>query len=243
MAQPVFYDPRQARWKRVRRMFDILGVSITLLIIFFVYTALRGEPLPELLLPTLKRPYHALKANEKEKAKERRRLSARRGHRKSKAAPSQVKLNAEQGIRAAFYVSWDAASFSSPREYAHQIDLLYPEWLHVLTPDGHLQAVDPETNKFFGVVHGPIIRPVDDKVMPFLKSEDTGMEVFPMVNNFDGTDWVPGIGAFLDDDAARARFRQQVAAFLTTDKYRGLMVDFEAFPKIAQPGYLVLLNE
>ena len=26
--------------------------------------------------------------------------------------------------------------------------------------------------------------------MPFLKSEETGMEVFPMVNNFDGTDWV-----------------------------------------------------
>ena len=243
MAQPVFYDPRQARWKRVRRMFDILGVSITLLIIFFVYTALRSEPLPELLLPTLKRPYHALKENEKEKAKERRRLAARRGHRKSKAAPSQVKLNAEEGIRAAFYVSWDAASFSSLREYAHQIDLLYPEWLHVLTPDGHVQAVDPATNKFFDVAQGASIRPVDDKVMPFVRSEDTGMEVFPMVNNFDGTDWVSGIGAFLNDAGARARFRQQIAAFLASDKYRGLMVDFEAFPKKAQPGYLTLLNE
>jgi len=31
---------------------------------------------------------------------------------------------------------------------------------------------------------------VDEKVMPFLKTEDTGIEVFPMVNNFDGTDWV-----------------------------------------------------
>src|SRR5256712_123005 len=243
MAQPVFYDPRQARWKRVRRMFDILGVSITLLIIFFVYTALRGEPLPELLLPTLKRPYHALKENEKEKAKERRRWAARRGHRKSKAAPSQVKLNAEEGIRAAFYVSWDAASFSSLREYAHQIDLLYPEWLHVLTPDGHLQAVDPATNKFFDVAQGASIRPVDDKVMSFVRSEDTGMEAFPMVNNFDGTDWVSGIGAFLNDADARARFRQQIAAFLASDKYRGLMVDFEAFPKKAQPGYLTLLNE
>ena len=67
MAQPVFYDPRQARWKRVRRLFDGLGLTITLLIIFFVYTALRSEPLPELLLPTLKRPYRALKENEKEK--------------------------------------------------------------------------------------------------------------------------------------------------------------------------------
>jgi cellulose synthase/poly-beta-1,6-N-acetylglucosamine synthase-like glycosyltransferase/peptidoglycan/xylan/chitin deacetylase (PgdA/CDA1 family)/spore germination protein YaaH len=243
MAQPVFYDPHQARWKRLRRLFDVLGVSITLLIIFFVYTALRSEPLPELLLPTLKRPYKALKETEKEKAREKRRLTAHRGHRKTKSAPSQVKLNAEEGIRAAFYVTWDAASFSSLREYAPQIDLLFPEWLHVLTPDGHLQGVDTETNKFFDVVQDATVRPVDDKVMPFVKSEDTGMEVFPMVNNFDGTDWVVGIGAFLNNSDARAHFRQQVATFLATDKYRGLMVDFEAFPKSAQPGYLALLEE
>src|SRR5690242_20119964 len=117
MAQPVFYDPRQARWKRLRRFFDIVGIGITGLIIFFVYTALRSEPLPELLLPTLKRPFHSLKEREKEKAKERRHQAFRRGHRKTKAAPSQVKLNAEEGIRAAFYVPYDAASFSSLREY------------------------------------------------------------------------------------------------------------------------------
>ena len=90
MTQPVFYDPRQARWKRLRRLFDILGVTVTLLIVFFAYTALRSESLPELLLPVEKRPYHALKEKEKEKAKEKRRSAARRGHRKSKGAPSQV---------------------------------------------------------------------------------------------------------------------------------------------------------
>ena len=55
-----------------------------------------------------------------------------------------VKLNADEGIRAGFHAPWDAASFASLREYARQIDLLYPEWLHVLTPDGRLQS---ETNK------------------------------------------------------------------------------------------------
>ena len=243
MAKPVFYDPRRARWKRLRRLFDIVGLSITLLVIFFVYTAVRSEPLPDLLLPTLKRPYHALKEKEKEKAKEKRKRAAEsRGHRKSRKAPSQVQLNAEEGIRAAFYVPWDAASFSSLREYARQIDLLYPEWLHVLTPDGHLQGEDPETIKFFDVVKGSTVRPVDEKVMPFLKSEDTGVEVFPLVNNFDGTDWI-NIAAFLNDPDARARFRQQITAFLASDKYGGLMVDFEAFPSQAQPGYLALLGE
>ena len=45
MAQPVFYDPRKARWKRIRLAFDLIGVSITLLIIFFAYTALRRRAL------------------------------------------------------------------------------------------------------------------------------------------------------------------------------------------------------
>ena len=217
MAKPVFYDPRKARWKRIRLAFDILGVSITLLVVFFAYTALRNEPLPDLLLAQQKRPYRALKEKEREKAKERRRLAAiHRGHRKSKFPPSQVKLNAEEGIRAAFYVPYDAASFSSLREYARQIDLLFPDWLHVISPDGRLQGIDEQTNKFFDVIPDSGVRPVDDKVMPFLKLEDTGMEVFPMVNNFDGADWVD-IGAFLNDPDARAHFRQQVAAFLATD--------------------------
>ena len=76
MAQPVFYDPRKARWKRIRLAFDLIGVVITLLVIFFAYTALRDEPLPELLLAPQKHPYHALKEKEKEKAKERRKLAA-----------------------------------------------------------------------------------------------------------------------------------------------------------------------
>ncbi|HYL14045.1 MAG TPA: glycosyltransferase [Terriglobales bacterium] len=242
MPNPVFYDPRRTRWKRVRFLSNLLGVFITVLVVFFVYSALRGVALPELLLQAQKHPYHALKEKEKEKAKEHRRLAAKKGHRKSKIAPSQVKLNAEEGIRAAFYVDWDAASFSSLREYARQIDLLFPEWLHVLTPDGRLQGVANETNKFFDIVQGPTVHPVDDRVMPFLKSEDTDMEVFPMVNNFDGTDWI-NISNFLNDPSARGRFRQEVAMFLATDKYRGLMVDFETFPKSAQPAYLQLLSE
>ena len=196
MAKQVFYDPMQARWRRIRRVFDATALAFSLLVIFFIYSALRNERLPDFSWLTEKRPYHALKENETEKAKEKRRLAtlARAGHRRQpRKHPSQLTLNSEQGVRAAFYVSWDAASFSSLREYARQVDLLFPTWLQVLSPDGHLQAVDTETNTMFDVVQGQTVRPVDDKVMPFLKAEDTDMEVFPVVQNFDGTDFVPGI--------------------------------------------------
>ena len=242
MAEPVFYDPRRARWKRLRRLFDVTGVLVSALLIFFVYTALRDEPLPELLFFPQKRPLKALKETEKEKAKDRAKKLAARSHRKTKLAASQVKLNQEEGIRAAFYVPWDAASFSSLRSYAHQIDILYPDWLHVFTPDGHLQGVDDQTNRWFDVVQGDRVLPVDAQVMPFLKAEDPGMEVFPMVNNSDGANWVD-VSDFLNNPDSRALFRRQAAQFLSSGHFRGLMVDFEAFPASGQAGYVALLQE
>ena len=165
MAHPVFYDPRRARWKRLRTLFDVAGIIVGTVVIVFIYAALRSEPLQKPLLEFQKHPYHALKETEKEKAIERRKQLVRRSHRRTGMAPSQVELNTDEGIRGAFYVPWDAASFSSLREYARQIDLLYPEWLHVLTPDGRLQSVDEQTAKLFDVVQNGVVHPVDDMCM------------------------------------------------------------------------------
>ena len=138
MSTPIFFDPQRKRWKRLRRVFDVLGVGITLLVVFFVLTILRSEELPTLLLPQQHRPYHALKEREKERKRPGARQTARR---KSKRPPTQIVFNTDEGVRAAFYVKWDAGSFASLREYYPQIDLLFPEWLHVFTPDGRLQAL------------------------------------------------------------------------------------------------------
>jgi len=164
MATPVFYDPNQARWKRVRRLFDVLGVSVSLLIVFFGLHRAAQRISSQACSSggkTSLPPAHRARKRERKEAPE----GAPRAHRKSKLPGSQVRLNQDEGIRAAFYVTWDAASYSSLRAYASQIDLLFPEWLHVLTPDGHLQATTTE-NKPFDVFGGNGFRPVDDKVMP-----------------------------------------------------------------------------
>src|SRR5437879_12635372 len=224
MAGPVFYDPRRGRWKRLRRLFDVTAVLVSALLIFFVYSALRDEPLPELLFFPQKRPLKALKETEKEKAKERAKKAAARSHRKTKLAASQVKLNQEEGIRAAFHVPWDAASFSSLRSYAHQIDMLFPDWLHVFTPDGRVQGVDEQTNKYLDVVPAERVLPIDDQVMQFLKTTNASAEVFPMVNNSDGANWVD-VSEFLNNPDSRTLFRKQVGQFLSSGHFRGLMID------------------
>src|SRR3974377_224824 len=199
--KPIFFDPEGKRWRRLRRVLDVSVILVTLLVMFFVVTIFRGSSVPGVSLPEVKKPYHALKETQKRKT-----LRGSRKRRATKQPSTQVKLNSLEGIRGAFYVQWDAASFSSLKDYFPQIDLLFPEWLHVLTPDGRLQSVT-ETNVLFDVMDDKgKPRPVDDKVMPFLKSEKAQTEVLPLVNNFDPVlnQWQPdGTAEFLASPAAR----------------------------------------
>jgi len=237
MRQAVFYDPKKRRWKNFRRVIDVTALALTLLIIFFLFSILRGANLPQLLLPEQRRPYKALK--EKENRHPRPRIVAR----KSKVPATQVPLNSDEGIRGAFYVNWDPASYSSLREYLRQIDLLFPEWLHVLSPDGRVQGMAEDGTRFDLIGRNGAVSRVDDKVMPLLRQESAETEVLPLVNNFDGNVWLDSVAGMLNDPAARATFRQQIMQFLTSDTYRGLTLDFEAFPPNAQPGYRALLVE
>ncbi len=238
MAKAVFHDPQRKRWKRLRIVFDVLAALVSLSIIVFVLTLMHSQPLPSLLLPGQKRPYHAIK--EKERKHPPKHANTHRG---SKTPPSQVVLNSEEGIRGAFYVTWDAGSFSALKAYYPQIDLLFPEWLHLMSADGRLQGVSL-LNTFFDVVQNGKVQPVDDKVMPFLKEAKAETEVFPLVNNFQpiSNEWLD-ISGFLMNPAARANFRQQLMLFLASDRYRGVSLDLEGFPGSSQPGFRALATE
>src|SRR5271167_4214646 len=239
--KPIFFDPEGKRWRRLRRIIDVSVILVTLLVAFFVVSIIRGSSVPGVSLPEVKKPYHPLKDFQKRKTQR-----GSNQHSLAKQPLTQVVLNSLEGIRGAFYVQWDAASFASLKEYYPQIDLLFPEWLHVLTADGRLQSVT-ETNVLFDVLDSKgKPRPVDDKVMPFLKSEKAQMDVFPLVNNFDPVrnQWQPEVTAkFLADPAARQRFRDELMTFLATDQYRGITLDIEAFPETSRGDYKTLVQE
>src|SRR5271167_1012072 len=179
-SRQIFFDAKRKRWRRLRIILDSSVIVATLLVVFFITTIIRGSSVPGVALPGIKKPYHALKESQKRKPPRRQNT-----HRQTKRPASQVVLNSDEGIRGAFYVQWDAASFASLKEYYPQIDLLFPEWMHSLTADGRLQAVT-ELNTLYDVMDtNGKPRPIDEKVMAFLKGEKAQTEVFPLVNNYD----------------------------------------------------------
>jgi cellulose synthase/poly-beta-1,6-N-acetylglucosamine synthase-like glycosyltransferase/peptidoglycan/xylan/chitin deacetylase (PgdA/CDA1 family)/spore germination protein YaaH len=244
MNKQVFYDPQRKRWKRLRRIFDVLALLGLVLGTIFVIGLMRMKPLPELFLQAQKRNYRALNIRSAPLTKTAQKLR-RSAHRKTDVKPGDVPLNAGEGLRAAYYVEDDPASYSSLKQHISQIDLLFPEWVHVVTPNGNLTAYTQD-NRPYAVVDQGGVHQVDreGKVARTIAANHVNLDVFPLVNNYDPVKnmFLPDIGGFLNNDASRANFVRQIDTFLAGNpSYRGISLDFEDIPTDAQPGLRTLI--
>jgi spore germination protein YaaH len=230
----IFYDPDRKRWRRLRRIMDVTAVVSTIVLIVFFLSVVKRQTLPELLLPAQKRNYKALKQGAGDPLKK---SAPRPARRKTHRRPSEIPLNGDEGLRAAFYTN-DEASYSSLKAHIHQIDLLFPDWLHVFAPNGDLIA---STSLFpvslynvvdkAGVVHG--VDP-QNKVQRVIVAAKEDMEVFPMLNDYNPRDsqWHgETIGKVLKDPIARENLHHQIDKFLSANpNYHGICLDFEEVP-------------
>jgi cellulose synthase/poly-beta-1,6-N-acetylglucosamine synthase-like glycosyltransferase/peptidoglycan/xylan/chitin deacetylase (PgdA/CDA1 family)/spore germination protein YaaH len=246
MTRQIFYDPERKRWKRLRRVLDLTAVASTLLLVAFFLGVIHREQLPDLLLPQQKRNYKAVKGQQ---TAESRRAALRAARRRTSRRASEVPLNTGEGLRATFYTD-NAPSLSSLKQHVHQIDMLFPVWLHVndaagtllgampLAPAHTYRIVDPN-----GTVHG--VDPNNDVHQAIANAhEDT--EIFPLINNYNimTNDWDPVVGPMLNDPSARHNLRLQLDKFLEANpEYHGISLDFEEVPDNADAGYQALMAE
>ncbi len=239
----IFFDPQRKRWKRLRRILDAVAVLSTLVLVGFIFNVLRYQHLPELLLPTPKHNFKALPEPVLKSGK-----SARPERRKTTRKPSEIPFNSGEGLRAAYYVQDDPASYSSLKEHVRQIDLLFPQWLHVTAPTGTLMATNNDTHRDYPVVDGATVHDPDDsdRVKRVIQAARVDTEIFPHLNNFNAAAgaWDANLGAILKDAGKRAALREQIVRFFTASPiYHGLSLDFESLPDDAGPAYLTFIQE
>jgi cellulose synthase/poly-beta-1,6-N-acetylglucosamine synthase-like glycosyltransferase/peptidoglycan/xylan/chitin deacetylase (PgdA/CDA1 family)/spore germination protein YaaH len=243
----VFYDPRQLRRKVFRRLTDVSIVVLTVVLAVFAFSVFTKQNLPELLLPTQKKNVKALKERQPELAKK---TAARPARRKTQLLPSDVVLNQDEGLRAAFYEN-DEASYSTLKTHIHQIDMLFPDWLHVVSADGNLVGATPLFPVHFydvvdaaGGVHG--VDP-ENRVKTTIEAAKEETEVFPMLNDYNtlsGTWNGDVIGKMLESSAARNRLHVQLDKFLFANpNYRGICLDFEMVPDEDEKLYAEWIGE
>jgi cellulose synthase/poly-beta-1,6-N-acetylglucosamine synthase-like glycosyltransferase/peptidoglycan/xylan/chitin deacetylase (PgdA/CDA1 family)/spore germination protein YaaH len=241
----IFFDPQRKRWKRLRRILDVTAVVFTLVLAAFIFNVLRYQQLPELLLPI---PRHNYKALPERPPLLRGAKGQRPARRKTGRKPSDIPFNTGEGLRAAYYVPYDEASYSSLKDHIHQIDLLFPEWLHIDAPQATLLATNNDTHREYPVIDGNTVHDPDEvnKVKRVIQAAKEDTEIFPHLNNFNPNtqSWDPAMAAVFADGSKRAALREQIVRFFTAyPAYRGLSLDIENLPDDASAGYMSFLKE
>ena len=243
----IFFDPQRKRWKRLRRILDVSAVLFTVVVIVFIYNVFRAQHLPELLLPEPKHNYKALRDTQSDilRAKQ---AHQRKANRKDSRKASDVPFNTGEGVRAAFYVEDDASSYSSLKEHVHQIDILFPQWLHVSEPDGTLMAMTADNRGEYPVVDAHGVHDPDalNKVKHVIQEAKEDTEVFPHLTSWSPSTQTfdPAIGRVLMDAGKRAALQNQIVQFFAgLPMYHGLSLDFENLPDAADESYLQFIEE
>jgi cellulose synthase/poly-beta-1,6-N-acetylglucosamine synthase-like glycosyltransferase/peptidoglycan/xylan/chitin deacetylase (PgdA/CDA1 family)/spore germination protein YaaH len=240
----IFFDPQRKRWRRLLLILNITAVVSTLVLAIFIFNVLRYQQLPELLLPTPKHNYKALP----EQQTLLRGANQRPARRKTTRKPSDIPFNTGEGLRAAYYIPDDPASYSSFKEHVRQIDLLFPQWLHVDAPQGLLLGISGDSHREYTVINGASVHDPDesDKVKRVIQASRQDTEIFPHLNNFNPNTqrWDPAIANVLADGNKSAALRQQIVRFfIAFPAYRGLSLDIENLPDSASPAYVRFVHD
>jgi hypothetical protein len=238
--KPIFYDAERVRWRFTRRILEVSGVLLTLLLVYFFVTIARSVELPSSLLPDTRPAYHSLKK------KLMKPVVLREGRHKRIANIGQVPSTYDP-LRAAFFVSWEANSLASLKKHYKDIDLLMPEQLHAITPDGALTIVDYELYETVKVTPTEAVaRLKQDKLHQWMRSTNPPIElpIMGLLNNSDGTVFKSKeLAELLASSASRKRLIADVTEFAVESNEVGIVVDFEEIPEKSQPAFKDFIRE
>src|ERR1700723_522939 len=216
--KPIFYDQERLRWRRTRRVLEIAGGLFTLILIVFIVNVFHKPVLPYIRASATHWSVHAIPAKSKPKV-------VRPGRKRKVAALGKLPQNYDP-LRAAFYVSYDSTSLASLQQHYHDIDLLIPEALHAVSPDGRLDIEQ------------------DPKLVSWMQTSQVELPIMAMVNNYDGKDWlIKEMAEMLANPAARRKLSKSLTDFATAQHDPGIVVDFELVPASSQQDFTRFIHD
>ena len=112
------------------------------------------------------------------------------------------------GIRAAFYVDWDAQSFLSLQQYISKMNLVIPEWIFI----------DPTADTVF--------TNIDPRAWDVMKK--SGVKIMPILsNNYKEVFRGDAVHRIINDPVKKERLINDVIRILQKNDFIGVNVDFE----------------
>jgi len=239
--RPVFFDPSQKRWPRLRRALAAVAVVLTAVFSLLILSILVNPVLPKLNLPAatslpgsshlsppLRPAVVPLHRRDERNVRQRieRELKKRQDEWKKLAAVPRPK---DDPMIFGFFVNWDEASFASLRRNIDHFDVVVAEWLHLRKADGTVIENDPDRRK---------------EALEFIRLRRPSLKVMPIINNArDGVFQREPLVGMLANPKIRTKVIRQAFDYVKTVGGAGISIDFENLPESSQRHLQAFMTE
>lgn len=215
----IFQTANPNRWQRVKwaSRFLIFIIIIALVVVCLALVHPLQPSIPELKNQTAKKTLQTDAVAENTKLGKQyagfrkffQKENSRFVHNKTKYEVAANRFSADStGIRAAFYVSWDAQSLISLRNNISKINMVVPEWLFI----------DPNTDTMY--------TSIEPAALALIKQ--SGIKVVPILsNNYQSKFIGASVHRILHDENKQQRLINDVVKFLQKNQLDGVNIDFE----------------
>jgi cellulose synthase/poly-beta-1,6-N-acetylglucosamine synthase-like glycosyltransferase/peptidoglycan/xylan/chitin deacetylase (PgdA/CDA1 family) len=256
LTKPIFFDPTGKRGRTLYRLAWLAGtIGFIVLLVFFATLVDVDKPKPAGVGPLSAvqsircawtpscKPAHAvaipraansellisanaLAAELREKERALRHQRAGAGTAARPPVSAALATPPDRALSIGFYVNDDDNSYPDLKRALPHLDWFVPGWLTLQGSGMELHAQ------------------IDTHALKYIQTTKPSMPILPMVQNAADGMWDgKGLAAMLADPALRAERIKQLKAFLDTNKFVGLVIDFEEVPKEAHPNLKLFLKE
>jgi peptidoglycan-N-acetylglucosamine deacetylase len=243
--RPIFFDPDNRRWPRLRRGVFLSALIVSVLFASLIISVLITPILPALNLPPSQflpagarvappRPEPLLTKHQRALREAKHKLELERSKKRTAVVERVASpLSGQDPVTAAFYVNWDESSFSSLKENIAnpecKLDLVIAESLHLKSAEGELKEDDPARER---------------EMADMVRATRPDIRLMALVNNFNGHDWEDQIlGQMLANPEGRANVIRQLVDYAGSRNYGGVSIDFENLPAESRSALVEFMKE
>jgi cellulose synthase/poly-beta-1,6-N-acetylglucosamine synthase-like glycosyltransferase/spore germination protein YaaH/peptidoglycan/xylan/chitin deacetylase (PgdA/CDA1 family) len=250
---PVFFDPDNKRWPRLKRGVYFSGLLMTIAFGILILSIIINPTLPKLNLPGssfLPNGSHAvaltpeLPKYERELSETKRKLNKEIAkHNKSSKVPILPPRNEGDPLSVGFYVNWDESSLTSLKDNIQrrgiQLDLVICEALHLR--DGVTDSLDEEQPYKSIRVDDPFKMP---STLAYLRERSPHTKAMALINNAENAQFhADRIKRMLASAELRKLTIEEVYQYITTNQFAGVSIDFEEIPNDSRANFVQFMNE
>ncbi|MEW6130601.1 MAG: glycosyltransferase [Acidobacteriota bacterium] len=235
---PVFFDPNNKRWTRLRKSIYFAGLFFSLAFGVLILSILINPNLPNLKIEGKDSKGHPVAAlfdpHQKElndtKRKIEKEIALRRASIKK---PFSQSLQTGEPLSVGFYVNWDESSMTSLKDNIQrrniQLDILIVESKHLADESGNLEDDDADKQS---------------EVLEFVHQHSPHTRVMALVNNARDAQFQKNLLAkMLASSEARHRTIDQLFHYAEDHKLDGVSIDFENLDDTSRAHLVEFMNE